>query len=121
MHVINARTAIAGGINPGGVSGAASPAMHRTRRRSPTMRVAPSPPPSPSSHQQQQQQHLQQQPPLVGLQETPLLLLQEPLLLGQPDIEETRRRCIREENSKLCSSDNDLYSSMFLLIRLVLN
>ena len=78
-------------------------------------------PPQPQPQQQQQQQHLQQQPPLVGLQETPLLQLQEPLLLGQPDIEETRRRCIREENSKLCSSDNDLYSSMFLLIRLVLN
>ena len=53
----------------------------------------------------QQQQHSQQQPPLVGPQQIPLLLLepllQEPLLLDQPDIDEARRGSIQEENSKL--------------------
>merc|ERR1712130_901156 len=41
------------------------------------------------------QQHLQQQRPLVGLQEIPPLL-QEPLLLGQPDIKESRREVALE-------------------------
>ena len=53
-------------------------------------------PPQPQPQQQQpQQQHLQQQRPLVGLQEIPRLL-QEPLLLGQPDIKESRREVVLE-------------------------
>ena len=52
-------------------------------------------PPQPQPQQRQQQQHLQQQRPLVGLQEIPPLL-QEPLLLGQPDIKESRRGVVLE-------------------------
>ena len=52
-------------------------------------------PPQPQPQQRQQQQHLQQQRPLVGLQEIPRLL-QEPLLLGQPDIKESRREVVLE-------------------------
>merc|ERR1719180_719077 len=62
----------------------------------------------PPRQQPPQQQHLQQQPPLVGLQETPQLLLP----LARQDIE-TKTRHWRRNQQGLSCYDNDFGQHTF--------